>query len=438
MAGGIELVREMLEAGALVNAYTGRAYPGIKMTALQIAAKKCRADVVELLLEAGADINAPGRGLHGRTALQATCEAMEHFYFEPVRATPFEGQRQQLRMIALLLDHGADVNAAPARSGGSTALQAAARLGDLAIAKLLLFRHPMADVNAPPCQQEDPNYAGLRMTRHGAALDLAAGNGRIDMVKLLLNCNALSHRRGETGYDGAIYEAEEQGHLAIADLIRQHARDAVMSDTENPYLSQPARDWREYGELGPDEESEYSAWDTNLIDWGDSEAETDSDDETDLVTSSDINPQDPSDAAHDLDIQNSAQALAHDESPCMAAAHDNNIWEDRGDLSLGHEGDVTAMEHPLYLVQNVCLDAFVGFDVSEDLGVPAAFHLNFDSETRQSTVVQDADSWALQTEGMDGFASIGPFERLIEEVDEDSELLEIGQRRHLLSGKSTL
>lgn len=248
--GGIELCREMLKAGAGPNAYLR--YKGSQgfETPLKAAARECSVDIVELLLQAGADVNAPAKGRQGYTVLQVSCGSQPDF---------LEGQKRKLRTIRLLLAHGADVNDAPARTRGKTALQEAAASGDLAVAKLLLFHNPTADINAPPCARVYTSTGhGWEEPRLGTALDCAAGNGRIDMVKLLLNCNALSHYRGKTGYDGAIDEARDKGHLAVADLIHQHAEDTIRSGT-GPDLLQPWRDYHEYGyKWGQDEDSEYS------------------------------------------------------------------------------------------------------------------------------------------------------------------------------------
>lgn len=256
LGGGIELCREMLKAGADSNAYSRRPviYPlDIVASPLQVAAYHCRVDIVEVLLQAGSDINAPAKGENGFSALQASCRS---------RPESLEDQQRKLRTICLLLANGADVNAAPARVRGSTALQEVAASGDLAVAKLLLFHNPMADVNAPRCEHvyeyvHDLYDPGAK-PEFGTALDCAAGEGRIDMVQLLLNCNALSHRWGKTGYDGAIEIARSEGYLAIADLICQHAENAKRSGA-SPDLSQPRRDYHEYGyDSNADETSEYS------------------------------------------------------------------------------------------------------------------------------------------------------------------------------------
>ncbi|ROV93124.1 hypothetical protein VSDG_07345 [Cytospora chrysosperma] len=239
LGGGTKLIRELLDAGADINCYTARESPCKRSTPLQAAASICNEEVVLLLLKEGADVNAPAKGEFGSTALQAICE------FTPETQ---EEQARRIRIIQSLIDHGANINAAPAMDSGVTALQGAAFTGHLETV-ILLLRYG-ADANAPPCRRPE-NY-----TRN--ALDTAARNGRLDMVKLLLNADALSHTRGSTGYDGAIEAAEEDSHFAVADLIRQHAAEAESNGRlTNPYLLQPPRKWHEYEhEWGSTDESE--------------------------------------------------------------------------------------------------------------------------------------------------------------------------------------
>lgn len=102
--GRIKLCREMLRAGADPNAYTRYNRSLRLMTPLQMAAKRGDIDVVELLLLEGAEVNSPAKGRYGSTALQASC------LYRPYSS---EGQERKLRKIRLLLEHGADLNAAP-------------------------------------------------------------------------------------------------------------------------------------------------------------------------------------------------------------------------------------------------------------------------------------------------------------------------------------
>ncbi|THY11819.1 hypothetical protein D6D02_05527 [Aureobasidium pullulans] len=128
-------------------------------TAIQEAAEQGRVRIIQLLLDHGADINVPANEHRGLTALQAAAK------------------RGNIDMVVLLLDRGADVNALPAKVHGFTAIQAAARFCHNDILKLLLDRG--ADVNAPAAEKF--GYTALQAATH---------NGHLSMTKLLLNSGA--------------------------------------------------------------------------------------------------------------------------------------------------------------------------------------------------------------------------------------------------------
>lgn len=401
--GGIGLVREMLAAGACPNAYSssrrifhGRRTHG-RRTPLQAAARRLKADIVELLLEEGADVNAAAKGLYGATALQAVCLNMLDFT---------EPNEEKLKIIQLLLARGADVNATPARRDGHTALQATAATGDLAAAKLLLLHNPMANVNAPPCQSRYTWVDEARCRKHvplefGTALDVAAEHGRLDMVKMLLSCNALSHRWGENGYDGAIFLAEERGHLAVADLIREHAKNDQRWHLRNPCLSEPPRHWSEYGyKLDPDEDSEWS-YETDSAEFDNTDAESDRSTGTDTgipygadekeppgaiqethsVVYPDVNQ--ASEAVYNHGVQNSTQPLTHDVLP-TAVTLDNNTWADQDDQGLEFEGNDVATLYSMYSSHQMDFGASMDLDMSsgggigQDVGVQSTGGLDFE------------------------------------------------------------
>lgn len=208
--GGEELVRDVLYSRSDLNAYWVQDSLH-EYTPLQGAAHTGNETLVRLFLQEGANINSPARGPYGCTALQGIC------LWQP--ATEEEHQRK-IRICHLLMNQGADVNSVPAEEM-YTALGCAALLGDLELAALLLREG--ADIKATGREGK-------------TALDEAVCRGRMDVVKFLLNANALSSVRGATGYDGAIGMAEKYGNPAIEDLIREHAEKVEAGTVFNPEL----------------------------------------------------------------------------------------------------------------------------------------------------------------------------------------------------------
>ena len=141
--GSPEALQLLLKAGADINARNGLGVTALIFGAMDPAK-------VKLLVDAGADVKAVSK--LGRTALQIAA------------ATP-----GSVESVRLLLAKGAEVNAADAR--GSTALTGAARAGETASMRLLLERK--ADVNAG-------DFLGL------TALGWAAGRADLPAVELLL------------------------------------------------------------------------------------------------------------------------------------------------------------------------------------------------------------------------------------------------------------
>ena len=136
----------LLDSGAIGDAANAS-------RALAAAALRGAGDIVSLLLDRGADINAVGG--HGGTALVAAASC---------------GRKD---IVSLLLDRGADINAVGGHYG--TALAAAASCGMKDIVLLLLDRE--ADINA---------VSG----HYGTALAAAASCGMKDIVLLLLDREA--------------------------------------------------------------------------------------------------------------------------------------------------------------------------------------------------------------------------------------------------------
>ncbi len=117
--GQLDVVKLLLDRGADVNARDSRGY-----TPLLSASEMGHLDIVKQLLEGGADVNA--RDSHGYTPLLLA------------------SQMGYLDVVKHLLEKGADVNAK--RHKGFTALMVASRVGYLDFVKLLLDKG--ADLNA--------------------------------------------------------------------------------------------------------------------------------------------------------------------------------------------------------------------------------------------------------------------------------------------------
>ena len=150
-SGTVKLVRLLLGSGADPNWRDGLEY----WTALQCAIASSSDDVVHVILEAGADINASPSTTGGRTALQEAAS------------------QGNLELVQLLLQKGADVNSPAGEERGVTALQAASIKGHLAVVVQLLYAG--ADVNGESSESEGRT-----------ALQGAAESGRLDIVILLL------------------------------------------------------------------------------------------------------------------------------------------------------------------------------------------------------------------------------------------------------------
>lgn len=171
------------------------------LTSIQRAASRLNLEALEMLLsKEGSSVNEPAAHRLGRTALQAAaCQ----------RPSP-----KKAALVDFLLSRGADINAKAGLISGLTALQGAAIAGDLKLAQRFLSLG--ADVNASP-SYENGRYA----------IEGAAEHGRLDMVQLLLNAGAKGNVRRGTGLADAIQFASDEGHFAIANLLKaeQQRRD---------------------------------------------------------------------------------------------------------------------------------------------------------------------------------------------------------------------
>jgi ankyrin repeat protein len=190
--GMAEIVLSLLDAGADVNKQGGtyqsfethfypydeeRIYCEGRMdfgSSLQAASHAGHKDIVSLLLQAGADVNATGEQ-HGSS----------------LQAASYRGHRD---IVSLLLQAGADVNATGGEHGSS--LEAAWYAGNNDIFKLLL----QAGADVGPLFQE------------------ASYRGHTDMIRRLIQAIADVNATGEE-YSSSLQVASYRGHKDIVSLL---------------------------------------------------------------------------------------------------------------------------------------------------------------------------------------------------------------------------
>lgn len=188
----INMVRYLVEQGADVNAVGG--YWGTPLQG-SMSSDNPNKEVIQLLLDHGADVNIVGVGYHG-CALSAAV-TRETYWAKTVNDL----------LSFLLLERGADVNAAGGYYGFP--LQAAARswLENLGAELVQYFILHGADVNA---------HGGY----YGTALQAAAASGRADVgvVKVLLENGAdVNARGGEFG--SALQAAAHENNPKVIRLL---------------------------------------------------------------------------------------------------------------------------------------------------------------------------------------------------------------------------
>ncbi|RFU82187.1 ankyrin repeat [Trichoderma arundinaceum] len=245
--GHADIVRYLLEAGADVHFCGGNNF---QRTGLQIACGEGNETIVQLLLAAGSEINmspATNHGIHVLTKSRQTAHPSPKSFavtrYNGRTALQAASERGHLNIVKLLLNLGAEVNAPPSPIAGRTALQAAARGGFGAIVQLLL--ESGAQVNAPPARYKgitalqgaclqgaleivdfllksgaDVQALGGGFDGDSTALHAAAEKGYIKIVKRLVDSgadvNSCHNRRGQTPIQGAM----AAGHQETVQYLR--------------------------------------------------------------------------------------------------------------------------------------------------------------------------------------------------------------------------
>ena len=220
LRGHTEIVKLLLNSGADVNAAEDH-----RGSALCAASNEGCTEIVKLLLNSGANVNVVhaqyGTALctasyAGNTEIVklllnngADVNAQDGFIGNALRAASLRGHTE---IVKLLLNSGADVNAADRYD--RNALYAASDRGHTEIVRLLL--NSGADVNAADSYDRNALYA-------------ASDQGHTEIVRLLLNSGA--DVNAADSYDrNALYAASDQGHTEIVRLLLNSGADVNAAD----------------------------------------------------------------------------------------------------------------------------------------------------------------------------------------------------------------
>lgn len=215
--GNFRLFRLLLDAGAIVDPKRVTRYNA--RTPIQAAAESGHEEVVLLLLDLGANINAPASPSSGVTALQAAC---------------FQGH---INLVRLLIARGANVNSPPGKSNGFTALQGACLAGEEDIVKMLL--ESGADVDAPGSQ-----YHG------GTALHAAVSRSNMRLVNILLAANANPNSQAGYQRQTPAQSAHLIGRQDIVDVLRSAGATGALAGGRILFETSRIRTWAE-DDMGP-------------------------------------------------------------------------------------------------------------------------------------------------------------------------------------------
>lgn len=190
--GYVSIIKLLLNQGAEINSRTGSK---LGISPLMLAAMNGHTPAVRLLLDMGSDINAQIE-TNRNTALTLAC---------------FQGRHE---VVSLLLDRKANVE--HRAKTGLTPLMEAASGGYIEVGRVLLDKG--ADVNAAPVPSS-----------RDTALTIAADKGHLKFVELLLARNAAVEVKNKKG-NSPLWLAANGGHLSVIEVLYNAGADIDSQD----------------------------------------------------------------------------------------------------------------------------------------------------------------------------------------------------------------
>ena len=248
--GHQEVVQMLLENGADVN-MAGGEYG----SALASASANGRKEVVQMLLENGADVNMAG-GEYGSALASASAngrkEVVQMLLEKGANVNMAGGEYGSAlgsatghkEVVQILLENGANVNMVGGEYG--SALVSASRRGHKEVVQMLLekganvnmagghYGSALASASAEGHREvveillENGANVNMVVGEYGSALASASVNGRIEAVQVLLENGAdVNMAGGENG--SALASASIHGHKEVVQVLLQNGADVNMS-----------------------------------------------------------------------------------------------------------------------------------------------------------------------------------------------------------------
>jgi ankyrin repeat protein len=233
--GSVEMMQALIEAGADVNARNG-----LNQTALHWAARD--ASKTKLLLDRGADVHAASRmertPLIAAAAYAGNAETIRMLLAKGAKVTARDktgatafteaARANDAAMVRLLRAAGAEIN--EAGSAGLAALHWAAANANAALVRWLLAEGAKADVISDPSfgppVKNGPVALGALTPLH-----LAAPSGDAEIARMLLDAKAPVNARDVRGMTPLMLAiATDRPNRALVALLQQHGADPSIRD----------------------------------------------------------------------------------------------------------------------------------------------------------------------------------------------------------------